>query len=89
MALNTYEGIAVSLIGLGIVTCARRLALLPRRWRGFYTRHPSLKPPTALYSETGVRVLTLFWWICGAFWLVGGALLFRNPSHTTPFPWLR
>jgi hypothetical protein len=69
MALNTPQGIAASLIGLGIIAGAHRLALLPKRWRGFYTRDPSLKQPKAVYSETGVRALTLFWRFCGALWL--------------------
>jgi hypothetical protein len=89
MTLNTFESIAVSLIGLGIIAGARRLALLPRRWQGFYARHPQLKPPTGLYCDSGIRVLTLFWQFCGALWLAGGVALFCNPRWTILLPWPR
>jgi hypothetical protein len=90
--LNIFQGAIVFAIGLGIVLGARRLALLPRYWEGYYLRHPFAARLTEglrnyLNSDVGTRALVIFWRVCGTLWALSGFILMIDRSRTIRLPW--
>ena len=74
VGLNVIQGSVFLAIGLALVTGARPLALLPRRYPGFFygaARFTS-RLKSFLLSDSGVHALTIFWRVDGILAILSG-----------------
>jgi len=81
--LNFVEGSVASLIGILVMSGARRLARINRDhpWLARFSLFPKF-----WQRDDVVRILTMFWLFCGLLWLLSGLGLILNLSPAIHFP---
>jgi hypothetical protein len=78
--MGLLEGIPALLLGIALILFADRLASMQREWSRGHSRWSRYYRKFRLWpkffdSDRGVLILTYFWRVCGACWVISGITL--------------